>query len=299
MGKFNVLRVADQSKIEFRKDLWPRHHWRKRLFVIIFGTDTPAGKAFDVALLWAILGSILAVMLESVNTIEMQYGILLRNVEWFFTGVFTLEYIARIISIRKPSHYIFSFYGVIDLLALLPTYLALILAGGQYLLVIRALRLLRVFRIFKLSRYLGEAGTLKKAMIASRHKITVFLGTVFAIVVIAGTLMYMIEGGVNGFTSIPRSIYWAIVTLTTVGYGDIAPQTVIGQALASFIMIMGYAIIAVPTGIVTAEIAQASKQERLQNQCEHCGTTGHDNDARFCKNCGAKMWSIPDSSTLE
>ena len=288
--KFKILAIRDQSKIEFQRDLWPKHHWRKRLFVIIFGTETPAGKAFDVALLWAILLSILAVMLESVNTIEMRYGNFLRTIEWIFTGIFTLEYLARIISIQKPVRYMLSFYGIIDLLALIPTYLTLFLVGGQYLLVVRALRLLRVFRIFKLSRYMGEAGTLRKAMQNSRHKITVFLGVVFAIVVITGTLMYMIEGGENGFTSIPRSIYWAIVTLTTVGYGDIAPQTVIGQFLASLIMIMGYAIIAVPTGIVTAEIAYADRREKLKNQCEHCGATGHDNDARFCKNCGAKLW---------
>ena len=264
---------------------------RKRLFIIIFGTDTPAGKAFDVGLLLAILLSILAVMLESVPSIESRFGEVFKVVEWVLTILFTLEYIVRIYITDRKARYIFGFYGLIDLLSLLPTYLSLIFTGTQYLLVIRALRLLRVFRILKLGRFVGEGQQLSNALRASRHKITVFLGGVVTLVIIMGTVMYLIEGGENGFTSIPRSVYWAIVTLTTVGYGDIAPQTVLGQFIASFVMIMGYAIIAVPTGIVTVELG---KQKNLQNpkeylECPCCNHVGHEADAKFCKVCGEKL----------
>jgi len=267
---------------------------RKRLYVIIFDADTPAGKAFDVALLWAIVLSVFAVMLESVRNIESQFGFILRTVEWFFTILFTIEYITRIIASPRPFKYIFSFLGIIDLLAVIPTYLSLVLAGSQYLLVMRTIRLLRVFRIFKLTRYLGEARVLVDALKASRFKITVFLVTILSIVIIMGTIMYLVEGAENGFTSIPRSIYWAIVTLTTVGYGDIAPKTIVGQVISSIIMIMGYGIIAVPTGIVTAELTSArdksssagmatTSNERI---CPGCGSDNHDPDARYCKYCG-------------
>ncbi len=261
---------------------------KQRLYVIIFEADTPAGKAFDVALLWAILISIAAVMLESVPSMEERYGTVFRITEWILTVAFTIEYVVRIIASEKPRKYIFSFYGIIDFLAILPTYLSLVFVGTQYLLVIRALRLLRVFRILKLGRFVGEGEQLGRALRSSRHKIVVFLGAVLSIVVIMGTVMYLIEGGENGFTSIPRSVYWAIVTLTTVGYGDIAPQTVLGQAIASVIMIMGYAIIAVPTGIVTVELGKAQGKTK-EIICESCGKGGHAPDAIFCKHCGERL----------
>jgi voltage-gated potassium channel len=259
---------------------------RKKLYVIIFEADTPSGKFFDVVLLWAILLSILAVMLESVKSIDTDYGQLFDVIEWVLTIAFTIEFIIRIIAVEKAKKYIFSFYGIIDFLALLPTYLSLIFVGSQYFLIIRALRLLRVFRILKLGRFMGESEHLGRALKSSRHKIVVFLGAVMTIVMIMGTVMYMVEGGDNGFTSIPRSVYWAIVTLTTVGYGDIAPQTILGQALASVIMIMGYAIIAVPTGIVTAELG---KNRREFKECPKCEEKGHEPDSLHCKYCGAKL----------
>ncbi|MGW8122647.1 ion transporter [Roseivirga echinicomitans] len=265
---------------------------RKKIYIIIFEADTPAGKAFDVALLWAIVISVLAVILESVKSLNEDYGLLFKVVEWVLTIIFSLEFILRIYVSEKPRKYAFSFYGIIDLLAVLPAYVSLVFTGTQYLLIIRALRLLRVFRILKLGRFVGEGEQLARALKASRHKITVFLGSVLTVVMIAGTAMYMIEGGENGFTSIPVSMYWAIVTLTTVGYGDIAPQTVVGQALASFIMIMGYAIIAVPTGIVTAELTK-DNAERKKVKCPSCHQTGHDAVSHFCKFCGTAL-ILPD-----
>jgi len=267
---------------------------RRKLFIIIFGTDTPAGKAFDIGLLIAILLSILAVMLESVPSIEGRYGAFFNVVEWVLTAAFTLEYIVRIYVTDRKTRYIFGFYGLIDLLSLLPTYLSLIFTGTQYLIVIRALRLLRVFRILKLGRFVGEGQQLSNALRASRHKITVFLGGVVTLVIIMGTVMYLIEGGENGFTSIPRSVYWAIVTLTTVGYGDIAPQTILGQTIASFVMILGYAIIAVPTGIVTVELGKQGKQKNPKQylECTCCNAVGHDADAKYCKHCGEKLPEI-------
>jgi len=232
--------------------------FRARLETIIFESDTPMGKLFDIVLLWTIVLSILLVSLESVRDIRAQYGPLLRLLEWGFTGLFTLEYLARLYAAKRPLGYAFSFYGVVDLLAITPSYLSLFVAGSQYLLAIRALRLLRVFRILKLSRYLGEASVLTDALRAGRFKITVFLFTVLTIVVIVGSVMHLVEGGQNGFTSIPTSIYWAIVTLTTVGYGDIAPRTPLGKFISSALMIVGYGVIAVPTGIVTAELTRAA-----------------------------------------
>ncbi|MEO1254452.1 MAG: ion transporter [Bacteroidota bacterium] len=268
-------------------------HVRKQCHEIVFGTDTPAGKLFDIVLLWAIILSVLSVMLESVQEIKNTYGNLLFILEWAFTILFTIEYFLRIGISTKPKKYVFSFLGIIDLLALLPTYLTLVIAGGGYLVVIRSIRLLRVFRILKLGRYLREASVLTSALHASRHKILVFLGAVVTLVMIMGTLMYLIEGGDSGFTSIPRSIYWAIVTITTVGYGDIAPQTVMGQAVASILMLMGYAIIAVPTGIVTSEITFAESEKKKKDLekrvCSNCGKKGHDEDAIFCNNCSAKL----------
>ena len=262
--------------------------FRQRLYIIIFGTDTPAGKAFDVVLLIAILLSILAVMLESVPSLQQKYGAIFSITELVLTVAFTLEYVTRIYVTDKKRKYIFSFYGLIDLLSLLPTYLSLFFTGTQYLLIIRALRLLRVFRILKLGRFVGEGEQLGRALRASRHKITVFLGGVITMVMIMGTVMYLVEGGENGFTSIPRSVYWAIVTLTTVGYGDIAPQTILGQAIASVVMIMGYAIIAVPTGIVTVELGKDRKKQEARS-CDSCASTGHSNDALFCKYCGEQI----------
>ena len=264
--------------------------WRGRLHEIIFEADTPAGKLFDVVLIFAIGGSVLAVMLESVTSIRSEYGTLLVVVEWVFTILFTIEYILRLICVRQPFKYATSFFGVIDLLAILPTFLSLLVPGTHYLLVIRLLRILRVFRVLKLVHYLREADTLMRALQNSRRKITVFLFTVVTMVVILGSLMYFIEGEENGFTSIPRSIYWAIVTLTTVGYGDILPMTITGQALASVIMIIGYGIIAVPTGIVTAELTRAERFVPKSTQhCSNCSREGHAKDAEYCKYCGFKL----------
>ncbi len=284
MGRFSFSEegAIDKSRIGSR--------WRTRLHEIIFEAETPAGKAFDTILLLLILASVLTVFLDSVASFRARHGAVLLYLEWFFTIVFSIEFIARIIAIGKPLRYVFSFYGLVDLSSILPTYLSVILPGSQFLLVIRALRLIRIFRIFKLTRYLTEGAVLIHALRASRYKITVFLGTVATCVVVMGTLMYLIEGERNGFTSIPRSIYWAIVTMTTVGYGDIAPRTVIGQTLASLIMIIGYGIIAVPTGIVTSELAAIRHKTEISTRaCPECGAQGHDPDAAHCKHCGGRL----------
>ncbi len=266
----------------------PENNWRNTLYTIIFEAESPAGKLFDEVLILAILLSIIVVMLDSVSSIAAKYGDLFYTLEWIFTIMFTVEYFLRLICVGRPTRYVTSFFGIIDLLAILPTYLSLMLPGSQYLLVIRSLRLLRVFRVLKLAQYIGEADLLIRALRASRRKITLFLFTVLTLVVILGSLMYVIEGADSGFTSIPRSIYWAIITLTTVGYGDIVPETNLGQALASIIMIIGYSIIAVPTGIVTSEITYASKY--LGGRvCQNCSFEGHDIDANYCKRCGAKL----------
>lgn len=260
----------------------------EKLSEIIFGHNTVEGKAFDVILLWAILLSILAVILESVSDIRMKYGSILTALEWIFTILFTIEYILRIIISKKPLKYIFSFYGIIDLLSTIPTYLAFLFVGPQYLATIRIFRLLRVFRVLKLTRYMGESRSLGQAIIASRTKIIIFIGVILSAVVLIGTIMYIVEGQYEntGFTSIPRSIYWAIVTITTVGYGDIAPQTAFGQFLSAVLMILGYAIIAVPTGIVTSEMA---KQPSSKKECPRCGNADNDGDARYCKQCGQRL----------
>lgn len=264
------------------------NQFKENLYEIIFEADTRAGKVFDVVLLIIILLSVVLVILESVPGIRQSYRELLVIMEWSITLVFTLEYFVRIAVVKKPLKYIFSFYGIIDLLSILPTYLSLILVGYQSLVVIRMLRLLRVFRILKLTRYTQAGRTLAVAIWASREKISVFIFFVTILVVIIGTIMYLVEGEDSGFTSIPMSIYWAIVTLTTVGYGDISPATALGQFLASFVMIMGYAIIAVPTGIVTAEMINPSGQKNTQ-VCPNCLHDKHDNDAVHCKKCGAKL----------
>ena len=263
---------------------------RNRIYTVIFGSDTPAGKFFDEVLIVSIMLSVIVVMLDSVSSVKASYGDLLYSLEWMFTILFTIEYFLRLISIGRPVKYATSFFGVVDLLAIVPTYLSLFLPGSQYLIVIRVLRLLRVFRILKLAQYLNEADLLIRALQASRQKITLFLFAVLNLVVILGSFMYVIEGSENGFTSIPVSIFWAVVTLTTVGYGDLIPQTPIGQALAAFVMIVGYGIIAVPTGIVTAEIAYASKDKKPTSiVCPECSAEGHDADAEFCKRCGAEL----------
>jgi len=271
---------------------------RDRIRLVIFEADTPAGKRFDVALIIGILISVVAVMLDSVKPIHDQYGDWLYLIEWFFTVAFTIEYGLRLWCIQNTWLYARSFYGIIDLLGIIPTYLSLWLAGSQYLLVIRVLRVLRVFRVLRMVRYVGEAELITQALVASRRKITVFVCTVLALVVVFGSLMYLIEGGENGnFASIPASVYWAVTTMTTVGYGDIAPETPVGRALATLIMIMGYGIIAVPTGIVTLELNEANRRRHNTKTCPHCSVEGHANEATFCWRCGGHLYreSEPDS----
>lgn len=240
--------------------------WKSKLYEIVFESDTPAGRAFDIVLLWAVLISVAAVCLDSVVAVREQYGDWLRILEWAFTLVFTLEYMARIFSAKDRWQYAFSFYGLVDLFSTIPTYLSIFIPGAHSFLVVRVLRLMRIFRILKLGNYMSEANYLSNALIASKRKIAVFLLSVMTIIMIAATLMYLIEGPENGFDSIPRAIYWAIVTITTVGYGDISPHTVFGQILASGLMLVGYTIIAVPTGIVSAELGKTAKT------CQTCGS---------------------------
>lgn len=264
--------------------------WRNTLHEIIFEADTKAGKTFDIVLIVSIFLSIITVMLDSVEWFNSRYANPIHIAEWCFTILFTIEYILRLISVRQPLRYTLSFFGIVDLLATIPTYLSLFLPQAQYLLVIRTLRVLRIFRVLKLTHYLGEAQFLLHALQASRRKVTVFLFAVLNIVIVVGALMYLIEGEQHGFSSIPHSIYWAIVTITTVGYGDVAPQTPAGQALASVLMILGYAIIAVPTGIVTNELALEARRQTVSTQCcPECSAEGHDTDAVHCKYCGGTL----------
>jgi len=267
----------------------PSVAWRHRLHEVIFEADTPGGRAFDLALLVVILASVGVVLAESVPALRAEFGDTFHRLEWGFTALFTVEYLLRLLSVRRPLAWARSFFGVIDLVAVLPTYLALVVPGAQTLLVLRALRLLRVFRILKLAALLEEATALRAALVASRRKILVFFAFVLVLVLILGSAIYLVEGEANGFTSIPTSIYWAIVTLTTVGYGDLAPQTPLGQLLASFVMLLGYAIIAVPTGIVTSEMLAAHRRPVSNQACPACGLEGHDADARHCKYCGARL----------
>jgi voltage-gated potassium channel len=268
-----------------------KQNWKTKIHEIIYEADTVAGKWFDIILLILILVSIAVVMLESISSVQAKYALELDIVEWVVTILFSIEYIARVISIKKPKEYILSFYGIIDFLSTIPKYLSLFFIGSHALIALRALRMLRVFRILKLARFIGEGNQMSKALKASRAKISVFLLAVFMLCIILGTIMYMIEGGANsGFTSIPRSVYWAIVTLTTVGYGDIAPVTGFGQFIASIIMILGYAIIAVPTGIVTSEMAKKENKVHLNTQnCPNCSASNHRDDAEFCYECGHKL----------
>lgn len=261
--------------------------FKTKVKVIIFGTDTPAGKYFDLLLITSIFLSVLIVMLDSISDLNKKYGLIFNYSEWIFTILFSIEYLLRVFSIRRASSYIFSFYGIIDLLALIPTYIAIFLPGASVFSVIRVLRVLRVFRILKLVQFMGEADLLIKAMKSSRRKIFVFLFFVINLVIILGSIMYLVEGESSGFDSIPRSIYWAIVTLTTVGYGDISPTTNLGQFIAASIMIMGYVIIAIPTGIVATEMRFSNR--RKKKVCIVCNHEKQDLNAKFCNNCGAKF----------
>ena len=264
---------------------------REKIHEIIFEADTPMGKLFDVVLLVLIAASVLVVMLESVNYINARYADLFFTLEWIFTIIFTIEYLIGSYSFYRPLKYVLSFFGIIDLLAILPAYLSFfVIAGTHSLMVIRAFRLIRIFRIFKLGHFLSEGNVILDALRASRVKISVFLTFVCLLVVIIGSMMYLIEGGEgSGFSSIPRSIYWAIVTLTTVGYGDITPATEVGQFLSAVVMILGYAIIAVPTGIVSAEMVKGSHSQISTQACRYCGAEGHDHDAVYCRMCGERL----------
>ncbi len=262
---------------------------KQQIFEIIFGTHNRAAQNFDIFLIIMIFASVLVVLLDSVTSLSSQYHTYFYIAEWGFTLLFTAEYLLRLYVSPKPRVYAFSFYGIIDLLSILPAFISLLFPGANYLMIIRILRVLRIFRVLKLFRYLQEANTLFRSLIASKRKILVFLFSVAILIVIFGCLMYMIEGPKNGFTSIPKSIYWAIVTITTVGYGDISPTTPLGQAIASITMLVGYAILAVPTGIITAELAQEMRRERNLIHCDHCDRSGHDLDAKYCNHCGTEL----------
>lgn len=267
----------------------PNSGWREKLYETVFEAETRGGRLFDITLIWLILLSVTTVVLESLRSVREDYGFELVAAEWFFTILFSVEYALRLVSVKRPIRYALSFYGLIDLLAIIPTYISFFVPGTQYLLTIRILRLLRIFRILKLSEYISEARVITTALKASRRKIFVFFVAICSIVTVVGSLMYVIEGEENGFTDIPTSIYWAIVTLTTVGYGDLSPKTGFGKLLASLVMIMGYAIIAVPTGIVTAEFARAGGLTASTHVCPECHSEGHEVDAVHCKFCGAKL----------
>jgi voltage-gated potassium channel len=262
---------------------------QQRLYQIIYLANTPAGRWFDLLLIWAILLSVLAMMLDTVESLHKPYGSAFRTFEWIITGLFTVEYALRLYCVRHPLRYARSFFGIVDLLAILPFYLSLFIAGTEYLMVIRALRILRVFRILKMVRYVEEGRVLVRALADSWHKIVVFYVFVLILVTIFGSLAYVIEGPENGFTSIPESIYWAIVTVTTTGYGDITPQTLAGRLIASLVMITGYAVIAVPTGIFTVEMFRGMRRRTESRQCPHCGEYGHEMDARYCHHCGGRL----------
>ncbi len=264
--------------------------WRKKWHEIIFEADTKPGQLFDIILTIVICLSVATTMLSSVQSINNDYGLILRILEWIFTSIFTVEYVARIVCLKKAKGYIFSGLGIIDLMSVIPTYLELFIAGSKYLSVIRVLRVLRIFRILNMGKYSGQLELLKSSLYGSRRKISVFVMMVFTLVLTLGSIMFLIEGPQNGFTSIPKSIYWAIVTLTTVGYGDLSPQTPLGQIISSVVMLVGYAIIAVPTGIVAVDIYKGLEGQSTSTQsCPNCGSDSHDPDAMFCKHCGSKI----------
>lgn len=270
---------------------------RTQLYIIIFGTHTRAGKLFDLALIIAIISSLTVLILESIAAINQEWHSLLRGLEYLFTGLFTLEYIARLYCSPKPSAYAKSFYGLVDLLTILPTYLSLLFPSASFIGVIRFLRVLRIFRILKLVRFLQDSNLLMRSLYASRRKILIFFSTVFILVTIFGSLIYVVEGPAHGFTSIPQSIYWAIVTITTVGYGDLVPQTVLGKGLASLTMLLGYSIIAVPTGIISAELNSEINAHKELVKCPNCSQAGHDTDALYCKHCGSEL-ADPDKRVV-
>ncbi len=278
--------ASDTADVRFGA---PAEGWRRRLYVIIFEADTVAGKRFDLLLIWAIVISVAVVVLDSVEPIRARFGELFTVIEWVFTLVFSAEYLARLWCVRRPLVYARSFFGLIDLIAVLPTYLALFVPGLNALIDVRILRLLRIFRVLKMGAYVAEFQSLGGALRASRRKILVFLLFVFMIVLLMGTLMYVIEGPKNGFTSIPVGIYWAIVTMTTVGFGDITPQTDLGRFIASWQMLIGWGILAVPTGIVSAEFAAQRVRPPTTRSCHECLSEGHDTEARFCSDCGAEL----------
>lgn len=263
--------------------------WRAHWFHIIFGHDDGPGRRFDVLLIVAILASIAVAVFDTVAQIHVRYGAIFYALEWFFTLAFTLEYIMRIAVVDRPWRYMTSFFGIVDVLAVLPTWVSLIAVGSQYLLVVRALRILRIFRILKLTRYVGEADLLWLTLIRARRKVLIFFSTILTLVLIFGALMYLIEGPEDGFTSIPTSMYWAIVTMTTVGFGDITPKTTLGKLLTSMIILIGYSIIAVPTGIFTAELAAGMRAKRKYVTCTHCGQANHEDDAQCCRLCGTTL----------
>lgn len=262
---------------------------QQKINEVIFGWETPAGRMFDLVLIYSIILSVSLLMLETVEWVAIDYVSELKVLEWMFTVIFTLEYGARLYSARNPWQYMRSFYGMVDLLSILPSYLALFIPGANHLLIIRLLRVLRIFRILKLARYLSEANILGRAIMQSRRKVLIFFSTVLVLSTVFGALMYFVEGPNNGFTSIPKSVYWTIVTITTVGYGDITPQTPLGQVIAAMAMLTGYSIIAIPTGILTAELAEEMQKDRVGRSCKNCNKSGHDRDAVHCKFCGARM----------
>ncbi len=262
---------------------------RERLHEVIFEADTKSGRIFDILLLWGIVASTGVVMLESVESVRAEFGPLLTRAEWAFTGLFTVEYLLRLLAVRRPLRYARSFFGVIDLLSILPTWLTLVIPGTQPLMAVRAIRLLRVFRVLKLGNFVAQGDLLMEALRASRVKILVFLFAVLNLTVVLGAVMYLVEGPVNGFTSIPMGMYWAIVTLTTVGYGDITPASDLGRLISSVVMVIGYGVIAIPTGIVSVEIARAMRPAVSTQACLSCSLSGHDADAVHCKHCGTRL----------
>ncbi len=266
--------------------------WRKRVFDVIFGTDTPAGRVFDAALIVAIVASVAVTMLDSVASLHARFGGAFRVTEWAFTVLFGIEYLLRLVIVRRPLRYAFSFYGLVDLIAVLPSIVSLILTGSEHLIGIRALRILRVFRVLKLVRYMGAAEQMRVALVRSRRKIFVFIVTMMVLVSVFGAIMYLVEGPEHGFTSIPRAMYWATVTMATVGFGDLTPSTALGQFITTIMILIGYGIIAVPTGIYAAELTSTLTHARLHRRCPACGASGHADEAVYCHQCGAALLDV-------
>jgi voltage-gated potassium channel len=291
LSRVGPVHMNVQPRFPFDSAITPaaQHGWRARWFHIIFGHDDAASRLFDLVLMVAILASILVAVLDTVEDLHVRLGRAFALLEWLFTIAFTAEYVARLLVVSQPRRYAFSFFGIVDLVAVLPTYLTLLTAGGQHLMVVRALRILRIFRVLKMTRYVSEADMLWSTFLRARPKILVFFSTILTLVLIFGALMYLIEGPENGYTSIPRAMYWAVVTMTTVGFGDITPHTTLGQLVTSLIMLLGYCIIAVPTGIFAAELASGMRQARRAQICPHCQLKEHQPDARYCRGCGMSL----------